>query len=450
MTKHVKQMKNMAFLWIASFVLAAISIAYTHELVISPIWVVNVVMSYYLIQNRKIVNSAVFNFIFSFSAVFLASYLFDQTKPIEFKAILSLIGSIQVLSFIYVYYWIAERAVQYEYFHTLAITFPNVISSLIGAALFTMCFDFGLNYYEFLDYFLEQFATGVSIMCILYGVSHWRNIPLTDYGLVLLAWLAQYFISVDPIFYACFIFPFLMCYFALKYKLREFSFLIGVLSFVCSVYVSMPIAGEYWDATETNMLSRLSSYRLALGCYLVIFLFICEIYLNNKRLSASYERMMFRDELTTLKNRRYVREKVLSDRNFKNGYLLLLDIDNFKKVNDIYGHYVGDLVINHITDILRQLKLHDSVIARWGGEEFLLMVPNASEKQCRQTCDAILEACLDKPFMYKDCQIEVTVSIGATTFDQFNWNHYLHWLHEADQSLYKAKANGKKQYVLKA
>ena len=443
-------MIKLVLLWLIVFILSALSIAYTHQWVISPIWVVNIVTAYYLIQYRKAINHPIFSFIFSFSSVFLASYLFDQTKPIDFKLWLSGIGAIQVVSFIHVYYWIAQRNDHYKYFHTLSITFPNIVSGIIGALLFMMIFDFGLNYYEFLDYFLEQFATGLSIMCILYGMSRWKNIPLQDYGWVFGAWLAQYFISIDPIFYACFIFPFLMCYFALKYKLREFSFLIGLLTFVCSVYVSMPLGGEYWNETETHLLSRISSYRLALGCYLIIFMFVCEIYLNNKRLSSSYERMMFRDELTSLKNRRYVRERVLSDRNFKDGYLLLLDIDNFKKVNDVHGHYVGDLVINHITDILRHLNLEQSVTARWGGEEFLLMVPNANVDQCRETCNAILQACIDRPFIYKGCHIAATVSIGATTFDQFTIQSYVHWIHEADQCLYEAKANGKKQYVLKA
>lgn len=440
-------MKNIVVLWLVVFILSSLSIAYTHELVISPIWIINIITAYYLIQYRKVVNSTLFTLLFSFSSVFIASYLFDQTKPIDFKVLLSVIGAVQVVIFMWVYYWIAERASKFKYYHTFVITFPNIISSAVGALLFMMIFEFGLNYYEFLDYFLEQFATGMSVMCILYGMSHWKNIPWTDYALICAAWIIQYFISIDPIFYACFIFPFLMCYFIFKCKLREFSFLIGLLSFVCSVYVSLPLAGEYWSASETHMLSRLSSYRLALGCYLIIFLFVCEIYLNNKRLSSSYERMMFRDELTALKNRRYVREKVLNDENFSDGYLLLLDIDNFKKVNDQYGHYVGDLVINHITSILRHLKIEESMIARWGGEEFLFMVPKATAQQCRNTCDAIIVACQNQPFHFKGEQIDITVSIGATMFNQFNLDTHIRLLQRADQGLYNAKANGKKQYV---
>lgn len=440
-------MKNIVVLWLVVFILSSLSIAYTHEWMISPVWIINIITAYYLIQSRKVINSTLFTLLFSFSSIFIASFLFDRTKPIDFKVLLSLISAVQVVTFIWVYYWIAERASQFKYYLTFVITFSNIISAAVGAVLFMMIFEFGLNYYEFLDYFLEQFATGMSVMCILYGMSHWKNIAWTDYALIGLAWVIQYLISTDPIFYACFIFPFLMCYFIFKYKLREFSFLIGLMCFVCSVYVSLPLAGEYWTAFETHMLSRLSSYRLALGCCLIIFLFVCEISLNNKRLSSSYERLMFRDELTALKNRRYVHEKVLTDEHFKAGYLLLIDIDNFKKVNDQYGHYVGDLVINHITSILRQLQIKRSMIARWGGEEFLFMVPDATAQQCRDTCDAILIACQNQPFRYKGEQIEITVSIGATVFNQFNTDTHIGLLQRADQGLYSAKANGKKQYV---
>lgn len=442
-------MKKLALLWLACFALSAISIGYTHSWVISPIWVVNIIMGYYLIRLRHEVNHPIFSVLFSFTVVFTASWFFDPVKDIETKALLSLIGSVQVLTFIYSYYWLIIKALKAKYIQTIVIAIPNILSACIGGLLFMMIFDFGENAYEFLDYFLEQFVTGLSIMCILYGANHWRKIPLQDYGLLVIAWFLQYAISTDPIFYACFIFPFLMCYFALKYNLKEISLLIGLLTFVCSVYVSIPLAGEFWSTTDTHMLSRLSSYRLALGCYLIIFLFVCEIYLNNKRLNSSYERMMFCDELTGLKNRRFVREKVLSDQTVKDGYLLLLDIDNFKKVNDVHGHYVGDLVIKHITQILIQLKVKQKITVRWGGEEFLVVVPNATVEQCRETCDAILSACKNKPFVYKDCQIDATVSIGATTFDQFAVVSYAHWIQEADQCLYKAKALGKKQYVLR-
>ena len=442
-------MKNLAILWVCAFVITSFSVAYTFSWVVSPIWVINAVLGYYLIQLRHTINRATFHFCFVFSIIFSVSILFDPVKDLKTILVLSGINGVQVSLFIQLYYWIRTSQFKFRYIQTRSIAIPSMISAAVGGLIFMLMFEIGLNHYEFFDYFLEQVVTCASLICVFYGWRHWNQVELRDYLALLVAWAAQYYISKDPIFYACFIFPFLLCYFALKYKLKAFSFLAGLLVFICSVYVSLPLVGQYWTAEDVHILSRLSSYRLALGCYLIIFLFVCEIYLNNKRLSASYERMMFRDELTGLKNRRYVREKILNDAKFENGYLVLLDIDDFKKVNDVHGHYVGDLVIQHVTHILMKLKISNKVIIRWGGEEFLILVPYAPVEQCRAVCETILKACYETPFQYKDCQINVTVSIGATTFGQFTLMNYAHWIHEADICLYEAKARGKKQYVLK-
>ena len=122
-------MKNIVVLWLVVFILSSLSIGYTHELVISPIWIINIITAYYLIQYRKVVNSTLFTLLFSFSSVFIASYLFDKTKPIDFKILLSVIGAVQVVIFMWVYYWIAERASKFKYYHTVVFTFPNIISS---------------------------------------------------------------------------------------------------------------------------------------------------------------------------------------------------------------------------------------------------------------------------------------------------------------------------------
>lgn len=441
-------MKKLTLLWLIIFALCALSISYTHDWMVSPIWVVNPVIAYYLIQCRKEVNHPLFTFIYTFSIIFLASVLFDPIKTLNTKILLSLICATQVLSFTLLFYWLKARILQLKYVQTIITTLPNLISTIFGGLLFMLVFDLGLNSYEFLDYFLEQFTTGLSVFCILYGAHHAKNILFKDYALVALALIFQYLISTDPIFYACFIFPFLMCYFALKYQIREVSLLLGTLTLICSMYLSIPLAGEYWSADHTHMLSRLSAYRLALSCYLIISLFICEIYLKNRRLNLAFERMMFRDELTGLKNRRFVREKVLKDPQFHQGFILLLDIDKFKNVNDVYGHHVGDLAIQHITNIVRHCcSVQGSALTRWGGEEFLLVIPHGTEAECRQMCDAILARCHEKPFRLNGREMVITVSIGATVFERFNLETYEALIQLADKCLYEAKDAGRDCYV---
>lgn len=391
-------MKKILILWLVVFVLSAISITYTYNFLISPIWVVNVFISYYLIHYRKIMKHWLWCFIFSFSSVFIASYLFDPVKDLETKIWLCLMGAVQVVVFNAIFYFLIQHVKKLKYHRTLVLSVPSVISAFIGGLLFMVTFKFGENYYEFLDYFLEQFSTGLSVICILYGASSWRKIAWQDYLWVALTLLLQYMISIDQIFYACFILPFLMCYLALKYALKEFSLLLGILTLICTMYVSLPLAGEYWSPADVNMLARISAYRLALGSYLIIFLMVCEIYLSNKRLYKAYAKMMFNDELTGLKNRRFVHDQVLRTGRMHDGFLLLLDIDDFKQVNDRYGHHVGDLVIQHISQILRRVMVEQSIISRWGGEEFLVIVPHGNVTTCHQMCHEILLYCREQPF----------------------------------------------------
>ena len=82
-----------------------------------------------------------------------------------------------------------------------------------------------------------------------------------------------------------------------------------------------------------------------------------------------------------------------------------------------------------------------------GWRRVLVHVPKATAQQCRNTCDAIIVACQNQPFHFKGEQIDITVSIGATMFNQFNLDTHIRLLQRADQGLYNAKANGKKQYV---
>lgn len=439
-------MNKITLLWLVLFILAAISISWTHQFLISPMWVVNAIAGFYLVRFRKHLGHPIAIFIFNFSAVFLASFIFDGTKEIETKALLSAIGALQIQSFIWAYYAVAKRLTPAKYKNTLLLVIPNTVGALVGGLLFMLLFTVGENYYEFIDYFLEQLTTGLAVLCMLTGIYAWQNISWKEYFYLSFASMVQYVISMDRIFYACLILPLVMCVYALKHNLREFAWLIGLLVLLCSIYVSLPMAGEYWTHAEVHLLSKISAYRLSLGIYLILFLFICEMYIVNRRLYLSLERMTYRDELTTLSTRRYVK-KVLENSPLSYGSGILLDIDNFKRVNDIYGHHVGDLVLLHMATILKEVSPASAVISRWGGEEFLLLLPNFDEKACERLCNEILLKCQRCPFEYGEESLVITFSMGATSFNFFNLENYSQVLQHMDVCLYQAKDAGKNQYV---
>ena len=156
------------------------------------------------------------------------------------------------------------------------------------------------------------------------------------------------------------------------------------------------------------------------------------------------------DSLTGLLNRRAGLERVdeeLSRHSRSGQYLacLLLDIDRFKKVNDRYGHQAGDEVLRHFGGILRsQTRLHD-VACRYGGEEFLLVLPDATLEAAISAAEKIREATASAAVEVENHRITVTTSIGLTMLEDAETVEMV--IARADAALYKAKKGGRNQVV---
>ncbi|MBF7691317.1 hypothetical protein [Acinetobacter pollinis] len=104
----------------------------------------------------------------SFVVIFVSAYFFDQGKDLKTKFLLSTISTVNILIFVYSFYYIRLFFLKSKRFYkTILISLPNIIGAFVGGILFMLSFKIGERYYEFLDYFLEQFATGISIFCIL-------------------------------------------------------------------------------------------------------------------------------------------------------------------------------------------------------------------------------------------------------------------------------------------
>lgn len=159
-----------------------------------------------------------------------------------------------------------------------------------------------------------------------------------------------------------------------------------------------------------------------------------------------------RDPLTRLFNRRLL-EAVLSKehqlaRKRHAGYALLMsDIDHFKEVNDTYGHNVGDIVLKEVARrIQNQLRITDLAF-RYGGEEFLVVLPNDDLDTLKTIGEKIRQAVANETIEISDNQkLDITVSIGIAQYDHHP--DYIHTLNEADAALYQAKNNGRNQVVI--
>ncbi|MCP1453396.1 GGDEF domain-containing protein [Pseudomonas kilonensis] len=126
--------------------------------------------------------------------------------------------------------------------------------------------------------------------------------------------------------------------------------------------------------------------------------------------------------------------------------LAMLDLDHFKRINDNYGHLAGDRVLKLIASVLRKRLRGGDFIARFGGEEFVLLVPNTSLTAGAKLAEALrlaIEAC---PFHFKGEPVTVTVSIGLTAFKPGEHSDLV--LKRADKALYRAKNSGRNHVEL--
>ena len=124
--------------------------------------------------------------------------------------------------------------------------------------------------------------------------------------------------------------------------------------------------------------------------------------------------------------------------------LLMLDIDHFKNVNDTYGHDVGDLVLKELCSVIENLIRETDVFGRWGGEEFLLILPKTNKDEAISIATRIKNIIEEHKFEYIP---QVTVSIGVSVYNQSIKKEI--FLKDVDDALYKAKSTGRNRVEYK-
>ena len=153
------------------------------------------------------------------------------------------------------------------------------------------------------------------------------------------------------------------------------------------------------------------------------------------------------DELTDAKSRRAGMQKLkekFSKFSSSGGdcALLLMDLDDFKHINDTYGHDTGDRVLYQVVKSIKESIRETDTIYRWGGEEFVILAEGMNPDTLQTFMSKVLEAVKDVEISIEDTSINVTTSIGATFFREDD-KSFEDGLKRADQALYESKKNGK-------
>jgi len=155
------------------------------------------------------------------------------------------------------------------------------------------------------------------------------------------------------------------------------------------------------------------------------------------------EDRVYKDELTQIYNRRYFEDefnKEIKKYKLKNRPLsiIILDIDNFKQFNDTYGHQVGDIILQTLAKIIQNSIKDIDTFARWGGEEFVCILPNTILKDAIILAEYLRK--IVENYTFKD-NLKVTCSFGVATFTQDDTKESI--IKRVDNALYRAKDSGR-------
>ncbi|MCT4781943.1 MULTISPECIES: GGDEF domain-containing protein [Exiguobacterium] len=152
------------------------------------------------------------------------------------------------------------------------------------------------------------------------------------------------------------------------------------------------------------------------------------------------------DALTGIANRRRLNEAMANLTVEAEEYaLILVDIDHFKRVNDTYGHDVGDDVLRELGMLLVDESREDHLVGRFGGEEFLIIMPNAQKDDVSRLAESIREKVSTFPFETSAGTLHITVSLGACHSNDIEVDSVLK---HADEALYHAKESGRNRFIL--
>ncbi len=224
----------------------------------------------------------------------------------------------------------------------------------------------------------------------------------------------------------------------------------GLLTELAGVLVAVLIVGLHINP-EAHLYQILASIPM-----LIIYPLFVGYNAYNLSLKLAAKQSVLRklsrtDGLTGLNNRMYWGEQLdhcfkLNQRNGAKASIVFVDVDHFKKVNDTYGHIVGDKILQKIASLLLDCARETDICGRYGGEEFCILMPDTDNINAEALSER-LRLKVENSVLHKDHPIKGTISLGVAEISADMLN-YSDWLAVADKALYQAKKQGRNQTVV--
>lgn len=192
---------------------------------------------------------------------------------------------------------------------------------------------------------------------------------------------------------------------------------------------------------------------LTINLLATVFIAFGLIVITQDNLRRDLERLASYDALTGVLTRRVILS--LLDKSIANVSrsgrplaLMMVDLDHFKRINDNFGHRVGDQVLSEIVAAIGSALRKETYIGRYGGEEFLVVMPDTNTEQLLEVSERIRHVAAETPVIAQEQTIHCTISIGAMIVDASNVDSLQDPVGLADKALYQAKLQGRNQVVL--
>ncbi|NIJ71634.1 sensor domain-containing diguanylate cyclase [Xanthomonas sp. F4] len=194
---------------------------------------------------------------------------------------------------------------------------------------------------------------------------------------------------------------------------------------------------------SANFYQEIFAHRIEFAIVAILVVFMAELLGQKHRLLVKTTYQAETDRLTRLYNRAFMVKAIDRLPPGSRLGLAVLDIDDFKKINDTYGHAVGDRILLMVSAVLQRSAHATGIAARWGGEEFLIALPDISMDDFLIACDRLVADVRSQPDERSSGLPQVTISLGGVHIERFERAAFEHAFSAADAQLYQAKREGK-------
>ncbi len=306
------------------------------------------------------------------------------------------------------------------------------------------------------------FSVASYLFCswLLTKEAYFRIFLITYFEILLHSWIATIFTAWQfgfPLYIIALVpLSYYICY-TIKADYRKLFTATLLALFAFASFIGCRILALYTTSFyhENNGVFQISVYGFNTICaftLLLVFSLIFFMEMRNMTLKLEQQNTLLEelaniDPLTGLYNRRsmhqFLSQAVESKSNFS---LIMCDIDDFKKLNDTYGHEFGDIVLKGVSDIIKAHTAEGDYACRWGGEEILILCNSTLTEKVRHTAEAIRRSIAEKNFDYNGSTVHCTLTLGLA-------NHVASQkvektISEADMKLYQGKRDGKNVVVI--